>query len=633
MKTSIFKATSLFLVTLFVLATAAPLTVKADTKTKMQEYVEAMQPGWNLGNSFDATGDETSWGNPKTTKELIDAIAAQGFKSIRIPVTWGHRMDKNNVIKPEFLARVKEVVDWSLDAGMYVMLNMHHDAGEWIINMGTNHDIVLAKFNAAWTQIADYFKDYPDKLMFEAINEPRFDEDWNKNKDEYFEYLHELNLSFYNIVRSSGGKNKTRPLVLSSLTSSPAVIRLRELKKTITELDDDNIIATVHYYGYWPFSVNIAGTTTFDDQTRADIESTFDRVYNMFVKEGIPVVIGEYGLLGFDNDIGAIEYGEVLKYFEYLTWYARQKGMTHMLWDNGQHFDRTNLVWRDKAKHDIIMQSLKGRSSTAASDLVFIKKGMELKDVEVPLNLNGNNFKGLRLGDEALSEGQDYSLIDEKLVIKKELLERVLTDQCGVNGTLYCMFSAGPDWKIDIIQYDTPFMKSVKRTTDSFMIPTQFNGDRLKTMEAVYVKGGIAGPQNWTSFKEFSVAFRPQYGMNTIHLTKDFFKEVRDAEVRLKFHFWSGEIVEYTISKSGSWVTGTSSQEEPIETEEPSTTASPEPTGSEEPQETDADPASNEGQPDGGRLPVGVIIALVLGGAAIIVTGVWYYLSQAKKAD
>jgi len=173
----IFSSTLAFILTFTLFLAADP--VKAEGKgevSAMQTYVEAMQPGWNLGNTFDATGGETSWGNPSTTKEMIEQIAASGYKSIRIPITWKHRMSADYTIEPAFLTRIQEVVDWSLDSGLYVMINLHHDTS-WIMKMETEHDVVMDRFNAAWVQISAYFKDYPNKLMFESINEPRFSED------------------------------------------------------------------------------------------------------------------------------------------------------------------------------------------------------------------------------------------------------------------------------------------------------------------------------------------------------------------------------------------------------------------------------------------------------------------------
>lgn len=312
-----------------------------------------LQPGWNLGNTFVAAGEETSWGNPVVTEEFIQTLRDQGYSSIRIPITWNynHRLGSGPeyIIQEAFADRIQEVVDWSLDAGLYVMINIHHDS-DWLLNMENERETVMEKYKAVWNQISLLFKDYPSKLMFESINEPRFSDDWNKDEPVYFEMLDELNTAFYHFVRSSGVFNATRPLVLPTVTASPSEARMRELYKTIERLDDPNLIATVHYYGYYPFSVNIAGSTTFDETAREDIVQAFDRAYDTFVARGIPVIIGEFGLLGFDKKIETIQHGEILKFLEFFTYYAREKRLTVMLWDNGQHFDRRSNTWNNPAK-------------------------------------------------------------------------------------------------------------------------------------------------------------------------------------------------------------------------------------------------------------------------------------------
>jgi len=366
------------IIMLMIRITALPAEANDSGKTAMQKYVEALAPGWNLGNTFDAIGGETAWGNPLTTKEMIDAIAESGFKSIRIPITWKHYMGNapDYTIRPEALKRIQEVIDWSLEAGLYVMINLHHDS-DWIMKMETDYDHVIGRYNAAWTQIAGHFKEYPHTLLFESINEPRFSHDWNEDKSQYFEMLEELNLSFHRIVRQPGGKNKTRPLVLPTVATSPSENRMNKLRKTIDDLKDKNLIATIHYYGFWPFSVNVAGFTTFNQEVADDIVRNFNNIHKTFVAHGIPVVVGEYGLLGFDRSLGTIQHGEIIKFFEYVNYYGHEKGLTMMLWDNGQHFNRRTLTWRDEQLLRVIQSSTGGRSSTAETDSVFIKKGQD----------------------------------------------------------------------------------------------------------------------------------------------------------------------------------------------------------------------------------------------------------------
>lgn len=194
------------LLSLFSSTTWAKAKDVQNEKKSIQSYVSAMQPGWNLGNTFDAVGsDETAWGNPRVTQEFINQIADQGYQSIRIPITWGQRMGDgpDYIIDPATLDRVEEVVNWSLDAGLYVMINLHHDSWMWVNTLGTNHDDVLARVQAAWVQIADHFKNHPNKLMFESINEPSFS---NVDMAQQFNLLNELNTSFHEIVRDSGGE-------------------------------------------------------------------------------------------------------------------------------------------------------------------------------------------------------------------------------------------------------------------------------------------------------------------------------------------------------------------------------------------------------------------------------------------
>ncbi|MCJ7843124.1 cellulase family glycosylhydrolase [Lederbergia sp. NSJ-179] len=523
----------------------------------IQSYVEDMQPGWNLGNTFDAVGkDETAWGNPRVTEEFIKQIAAQDFKSIRIPVTFDQRQAEgpDYIIDADFLERLDQVVQWSLNENLYVMINIHHDSWIWLSEgMQNNHDETLARYEATWEQLADHFKNYSSKLMFESINEPQF----NGSEQEQFKYLKELNTSFHQIVRDSGGKNDVRPLVLPTLFTDSEPEILAALYETIVELNDPNIISTVHYYGFWPFSVNIDGYTHFEEDTKNDILSTFDRVHDTFVANGIPVIIGEYGLLGFDTDMQAIEQGEKLKFFEFMLHCAQEKGLTHMLWDNGQHFSRTSFEWSDPELYHLIKTSWKTRSATADSDLIYVKKGEEIKDQKLSLDLNGNQFVSLQLDGQELVTDQDYEWDGKELTFKADMLkELTATGTLGTNAVLTATFDQGADWAFHVITSDTPILENTEGTVDNFSIPTSFNGDKLATMEAFYTDGAIAGPQDWTSFKEFGYTFSPDYETSEIIIKKEFFNESHDGEIRLTFHFWSGEEISYTLTKDGNNISG-----------------------------------------------------------------------------
>lgn len=520
----------------------------ASAQTAMQTYVEAMQPGWNLGNTLDAIPTETSWGNPLVTQEFIQQIAAQGFKSIRLPVTWTDHTGPapGYAIDPVWMDRVEQIVDWSLDAGMYVMINIHHDSWQWVSGMPTNDAAVRARFDALWTQIADRFKDHSNRLMLESINEPFFA---GVDDATQMALLDELNTSFFNVVRASGGGNATRPLVLPTLATNHAQSRVDSLSETIANLDDPNLIATIHYYGFWPFSVNIAGYTRFEGIVIDDIHDAVDNVYETFVANGIPVVIGEYGLLAFDTSIAGVERGEMLKFFEYFTAYAQSRGMALQWWDNGQHFARTTYQWRDPELVNLIMHSVTGRTSTANTDLILLNSGAPVQDAVIQLNLNGNSFVGLSNGDTPLTPGTDYTISGGVLTVKASALAAYASGPFGEKTVLDAHFSSGQPWKLRVRYHWVPVLSpAVGTKVGGLVIPAAFNGDLVATMEAIYVGGGNAGPQNWTSFKEYTRTFGPNYTNDTIAITPEFFAATNNNPIDLTFHFWSGRTVNYRLS-------------------------------------------------------------------------------------
>ena len=534
---------SLALAVLLLFSIALTLS-SAHAKSAMQSYVEAMQPGWNLGNTLDAIPDETSWGNPLVTQQFIQQLAAQGYKSIRIPVTWSSHVGAapGYAIDPAWMNRVQQVVDWSLQSGLYVLINTHHDSWEWINTLPSNHDAVIAEYTSVWTQISTRFAGYSNKLMFESINEPQF-----ANVDDTVgaSDLDELNTLFVHIVRGTGGLNATRPLVLPTLHTNSGQAYVDSLATTIANLHDQNIIATIHYYGWWPFSVNIAGSTKFDATSINDVTSGFDTVYNKFVANGIPVIIGELGVLETGD---AIERGEYLKYFEFVSQYARSKGLTHMLWDAGQFFNRTTYQWSDPEIYAILKQTLNGRATTTDSDLIFLRNGVPVQDVPIYLNLNGNNLVSVQDGTTTLSPGTGYTLNGSLLVIKAATLAKYAKGSFGQKAVLTINVNSGPSWHVYVRYFDRPTVSSaVGNNAVALPIPVAFNGDLLATMEAKYTNGTDAGPANWTPFQQFNYAFTPDYINNNITLTKTFFSGLPAGTINLAFHFWSGNILNYQV--------------------------------------------------------------------------------------
>lgn len=526
------------------------LVYRAETMDAM-EFTAAMQPGWNLGNTLDATGGETSWGNPKATPELIQKIKDEGFNSIRIPITWGHMMNEENVIDAGYLARTKEVINYALDADLLVFVNIHHDSWQWLNAITPDeNDANYLKFRAIWEQLAEAYKDYPRAVIFESINEPRFDKE-----STYADCLDMMNKACVEIVRASGGNNAERLIVLPTKDTNGEQKYLDQLYGTITDINDSNIIATVHYYGYWPFSVNIAGETEFKGTSVTDIDGLVSRLKTTFIDNGIPVIIGEWGLLGFDTALDTVEHGEILKFFEYFCNAVNENGLTTMWWDNGQHLNRYSYEWADPSLNAVIKQSMQGRSSTAERDFINIFDG-NAEEKQLKLSLNGNTFEGIRAES---GEPVGYTLDEDTLTLTADYVASLVTDpaQYGLLETLYIEFSAGPDWTVYVYNTSTPEFTEVEGRKGALTIPCDFKGTQLKTVEAKYISGGSNSPgsQNWTTFKQYGDQFTTV--ADGVRFTTNFFKETAsECEIQFIFYFWNDTTVEYRLTVSDGKVVG-----------------------------------------------------------------------------
>jgi aryl-phospho-beta-D-glucosidase BglC (GH1 family) len=529
-----------------------------DATNQAMRFVAAMQPGYNVGNSLDAIPTETSWGNPPISQALLAKVKSLGYRSVRIPVTWGNHQGVGPAytVDPVFMARVKQVVDWALGDGFYVVLNVHHDSWQWITNMPTDPTGVTARYDATWTQIAGEFKNEPRKLIFEADNEQGFS---NVSNDQGETLLNELQTDFFNIVRHSGGKNADRYLMLSTLGDSAAQPLEDALYAEIQSLHDPYLIASFHYYGYWPFGVNTAGYNTFDATSQQDLVNAFTLMHDEFVARGIPVDAGEIGLYNDYTGNLSVERGESLKYYEMLGYQARITGITLSYWDDGGRIvNRNTLGLLDPGTFAEMKSSWTTRSGNASNDIVYVPKGVPISDKSLTLNLNGLCFTALYDGEQRLREGRDYTVAGDQLTLKASLLAKLVGDQAyGANATLDARFSRGLPWQINIVTSAAPVLAAATGTTSAFTIPTQFNGDTLSMMQSVYPDGSNAGVYNWTPYQPYGTAFSADYPNSDIVLPADYLNSLTDgSRVTLTFHFWSGATATYYVTKTGSTVTG-----------------------------------------------------------------------------
>lgn len=324
-----------------------------------EEIVKTMNAGWCLGNSLDSynTGKtglstETGWGNLKTTKEMISSVKSAGFNSIRIPVTWGEHMN-GETIDPEWLARVKEVVDYAYDENMFVILNMHHDDYIWFEPQDSEYDADSAKLKAIWSQIASYFIDYGDRLIFEGMNEPRTvgsANEWMGGTAEERTIIARYEQDFVDTVRKTGGNNARRSLIVTSYAASAETAAIND----IIIPSGGNIIVSVHYYAPWQFS---DGTVTdFSDSGKAELDAKFTELKQKFIDKGTPVIIGEFGC------INAAPESVRQEYYKYYISSAKKQGIKCFVWDNnvssGEQsfgiFNRGTLTWNEAILSGII---------------------------------------------------------------------------------------------------------------------------------------------------------------------------------------------------------------------------------------------------------------------------------------
>ncbi|MGN0674218.1 MAG: cellulase family glycosylhydrolase [Oscillospiraceae bacterium] len=303
-----------------------------------QDFVDNLNVGWNLGNTLDCAGCkswvsneldfESAWGNPKTTKAMILAVKKAGFNTIRIPVSWGEHMDSNGKISKEWLDRVQTVVDYAYDNDMYVILNTHHETG-WIKLDEKNEKAVTKKFKYLWKQIAERFKDYDEKLIFEGLNEPRTEgsaQEWNGGTAAERKVLNNYISAFVDTVRSTGGNNKTRYLMLTPYGASSNYSAMSDLKLP----DDDRIIISIH--AYLPYNVALnrnSKDSKLTDNYKSEIDNTFSNINKVFTSKGIPVIIGEFGTINKSNT------NERVKIAKYFLSVANKYGVTCCWWDNG----------------------------------------------------------------------------------------------------------------------------------------------------------------------------------------------------------------------------------------------------------------------------------------------------------
>jgi len=275
-------------------------------------FVKQLGAGLNLGNTLDVHNlhfetkepydFETYWGNPVTSREMLEDIKSAGFDVLRIPVTWYEHVDENDIIDQVWLDRVRQVADYGLEAGMHVIINAHHDS--WYTPDDEHLPGARERMRTLWSQIAVHFKEYDQMLLFESMNEPRLigeAEEWSGGTSRSREIINELNEIFVRTVRESGGKNDDRYLIIPTYCAKPQEEALEDFRLP----EGERIIASVHLYSPYDFTLNMQGTDEFNHEDPVDtgeIDEIFENLNEYFVIKGIPVIITEFSAIDKKNE-------------------------------------------------------------------------------------------------------------------------------------------------------------------------------------------------------------------------------------------------------------------------------------------------------------------------------------------
>ncbi|WP_337485138.1 glycoside hydrolase family 5 protein [Porcipelethomonas sp.] len=306
------------------------------------QLTSMMGKAWNLGNALDSTDNgtvgETLWNNPTVNKSLFELVKASGFDTVRIPVSFMDKIgdaESGYAIDTAWLNRIKTVVDYALDSGLYVIMDMHHDGskditGKWIdISFkGEERTEMLNKFSAVWTQIATTFAGYDQHLIFESMNEVMIGNSYGYTSSLAYENINALNQTFVNAVRSVDG-NSDRCLLIPGYNTN-IDLTISGLFKKPTDTTSNRLMLSVHYYDPYDFTLNEQGTAEWDEETElAYMQGQMQKISAFASGLNMPVIIGEYGAVNKEYDFNRIIYLSALNRT------AETYNIVTAYWDNG----------------------------------------------------------------------------------------------------------------------------------------------------------------------------------------------------------------------------------------------------------------------------------------------------------
>ncbi|KAA8568251.1 hypothetical protein MFRU_034g00720 [Monilinia fructicola] len=472
----------------------------------------ALNPGWNLGNTLDAVPDEGSWNNPAVSAVTFSTVKAEGFNSVRIPVTWAYHFVTSSpswTVNSTWMDRVETVVDQALATGLYVVLNVHHDSWIWadVSASGANLTMIEEKFSALWYQIGTRMKCKSSKLIFEPINEPPGTTQVHANE------LNKLNNLFLAAINQAGGNNPQRVVTLSGLQMNSAYTEQWLTKPTNYPSQPWGL--QFHYYSPYMFLFNAWGGTIWgSDADKAAVTQDFQQFAGNFT--GIPTLIGEWQASPQWTEPAAR-----WKYTDYFVKTAKSFGFAHILWDNGLDFlNRPTNTWTDPVSMSILFNAVKGVSNSLAdtttdplatsqntSAYLFHKVGDPVVAQSLPYILNGNTLSSIKTSTGTTLATTSYSMSSAGVLTFTQAYLSTLyssTAAAGIKEKLTLTFSAGAPSQLQIVQWANPTLPKTsfsKQSTD-LTIPINYAGlQQVATIKALNADGTymISGDA-WTQY-------------------------------------------------------------------------------------------------------------------------------------
>lgn len=359
-----------------------------------------MAPGVNLWNTLDAycgptqgLESETCWGQPKTTPAIIKTIKDRGFKTLRLPVTWYNHTGAapDYTIDPVWMDRVEAVANYAFDNGMYVIINLHHEdydatkPGTWLCPTYAKQAECTERIEKLWKQIATRFKDYGDYLLFETMNEPRqvgAKDEWNGGNAEHRAVVNAYNLAAVNAIRSIGGNNTTRFIMVPQVTATPSAA----ISDLVIPNADTNIIVSVHNYNPFSFCLEKPGVKTWGSPAEiSTLQNELKAISDHFVKNGQAVIVGEWGADNKSN------YAERVTYYDVFARACKAGGLTPISWIYS--INRLSLKWDSPLLEDAILNVYKSDNVPAENltlnkvrDTLYVGDTVRLAATVAPVN-------------------------------------------------------------------------------------------------------------------------------------------------------------------------------------------------------------------------------------------------------